>query len=190
MRFHPDNSETGDLEKFLSMKRAYSVLSNPERRAEYDAERDKNCDAGPRPVFALKDFVTGVEAESNRRLGVLCLLYGQRQTDPDHPSVSILKLEQEMGFPREYLNFTMWYLRAKNLVYAADNADYAITATGADYVEEQAGSSDIIGKILEPGGHHATRCSTGKASNGVTENSPEHKRRLLRATLPTLPKVR
>ena len=41
-------------------------------------------------IFELKDFVTGLEAEANRRLGVLSLLYNQRRMDPDHPGVSLL----------------------------------------------------------------------------------------------------
>src|SRR5579872_1737633 len=88
LRFHPDNPETGDLERFLDLKRAYAVLSDPQRRAEYDAILVKDRDDGPSPIFVLKDFVTGVEAESNRRLGVLCLLYRKRQTNPDAPGVS------------------------------------------------------------------------------------------------------
>ena len=88
------------------MKRAYGVLSDAEQRTECDSTLEMNREAGPRPIFALKDFVTGVEAESNRRLGVLSLLYNQRQTDPEHPGVSLLDLEREMGFPREYLSFT------------------------------------------------------------------------------------
>jgi hypothetical protein len=122
-RFHPDNPETGDVEQFLRLKQAYNVLSDAERRREYDAALEGKQDDGPKPVFQLKDFVTGVEAEANRRLGVLCILYTKRQTDPDHPAVSLLDLERDMGFPREYLAFTMWYLRAKEFVTAADNSD-------------------------------------------------------------------
>ena len=83
-RFHPDNPKTGDVEKFLLLNAAYEVLSDPERRSEYDARRQKQ-EAEPLPVFELKDFVTGVEAEANRRLGVLSLLYNQRRQDPEHP---------------------------------------------------------------------------------------------------------
>ena len=36
------------------------------------------ANAGPRQIFALKDFVSGVEAEANRRLGVLFLLCNHR----------------------------------------------------------------------------------------------------------------
>ncbi len=150
MRFHPDNPETGDVEQFLRMKRAYAVLSDPERRQEYDAMLASTRGTGPQPIFELKDFVTGIEAESNRRLGVLCLLYRNRQTNPDKPGISLLDLEIEMGFPREYLNFTMWYLRSKDFVTVADNSDYALTAGGADFVEKKAVRHEIVGRLLNP----------------------------------------
>jgi len=149
-RFHPDNPKTGDVAKFLLLKSAYEVLSDPARRSDYDARRQKQHD-GPLPIFELKDFVTGVEAEANRRLGVLSLLYNQRRQDPEHPAVSLLFLEHRMAFPREYLSFTMWYLRAKGLVTAADNADYVITATGMDYVEANIGKSEILSQLIFAG---------------------------------------
>jgi curved DNA-binding protein CbpA len=149
-RFHPDNPETGDVERFLEMKRAYAVLSDPERRAEYDSQLETNRGDGPRPIFGLKDFVTGIEAEGNRRLGVCCLLYRRRQTNPDAPGVSLLDLEREMGFPREYLSFTMWYLRAKDFVTVADNSDYALTAAGAEFVESKAVRHEIVARLLSP----------------------------------------
>ena len=82
---------------------------------------------------------------------MLSLLYNQRQTDPEHPAVSLLDLERDMGFPREYLNFTTWYLRAKEFVAAADNSDYVITASGADFVKQQAARNDVMGNLLNPG---------------------------------------
>ena len=36
-RYHPDNHETGDPEKFRLLNEAYKTLSNPEHRARYDA---------------------------------------------------------------------------------------------------------------------------------------------------------
>lgn len=150
LRFHPDNPETGNVEEFLRLKQAYAVLSEPAARAEYNAMLESQ-DTGPMPIFELKDFVTGVEAESNRRLGVLSLLYNQRRTDPDHPGVSLLDLEKLMGFPREYLSFTMWYLRAKDLATAGDNSDYALTATGVDFVELNANENEIMTKLIKPG---------------------------------------
>jgi hypothetical protein len=175
-RFHPDNPETGDPEEFLRLKKAYDVLSDPGRRAEYDGIRDVR-EAEPMPIFELKDFVTGVEAESNRRLGVLSLLYNQRRIDPDHPAVSLLDLETRMGFPREYLSFTMWYLRAKEFVMAADNADYALTAAGVDHVECNAAQSEILAKLLKPGSPYSQPAS--KTANGKPESSNRLAQRFL-----------
>src|SRR5258708_1734609 len=39
-RFHPDNRETGDADHFLLIQEAYKILSDPERRAHYDAETE------------------------------------------------------------------------------------------------------------------------------------------------------
>jgi Mn-dependent DtxR family transcriptional regulator len=58
-----------------------------------------------------------------------------------------------MAFPREYLNFTMWFLRAKGYVTAADNADYTISASGAEFVEANVDKSEVLAQLLFP--HHA-----------------------------------
>ena len=39
MRYHPDNLETGNSEMFLRLSEAYQVLSDPIKRASYDARR-------------------------------------------------------------------------------------------------------------------------------------------------------
>ena len=159
-RFHPDNPETGDVEEFIRLKAAYAVLSDPERRAEYDQLRESK-DSGPMPIFELKDFVTGVEAEANRRLGVLSLLYNQRRADSEHPGISLLDLEKRMAFPREYLSFTMWYLRSKNFVVVGDSSDYALTADGADFVEANAPRSEILSRLLQPGARQQQNPAAG-----------------------------
>ncbi len=38
-RFHPDNPDSGDADTFNQLKTAYDVLSDEDRRAEYDASR-------------------------------------------------------------------------------------------------------------------------------------------------------
>ncbi|HPU71842.1 MAG TPA: DnaJ domain-containing protein, partial [Bryobacteraceae bacterium] len=77
-RYHPDNPETGDIDKFVLLKQAYDVLSDPERRAEYDKEWLQH-NTQPMPIFEMKEFVVGIDAEMNRRLGALCLLYNRRR---------------------------------------------------------------------------------------------------------------
>jgi hypothetical protein len=147
-RFHPDNPRTGNVERFLLMKRAYHVLSDPERRAAYDALYCE-VERKPLPIFEMREFIDGVEGEKNRRLGVLSLLYHHRRINVSKPGVSLLELEQRMALPREYLAFTLWYLRARGLVSFEDNSDYAVTADGVDYAEGQLRTNTLVRQLLE-----------------------------------------
>src|SRR5260370_478315 len=64
-RYHPDNKETGDNEKFLLLTKAYAVLSDAARRASYE-NLHRNQRAQPLPVFGLKEFAEGLEGEVHR----------------------------------------------------------------------------------------------------------------------------
>lgn len=150
-RYHPDNPESGDKEKFLLLSEAYRILSDPSRRNQYDAMRGEEKHR-PLPLFQARAFVDDREGESNRRLGVLCLLYTQRRRDTEHPSVSLLELEEMMGIPREHLEFTMWYLKQKKYVEMSDGADCKLTVDGVDFVEEHSPAQSILMKLLQPAG--------------------------------------
>ncbi len=146
-RFHPDNPQTGDSERFLLLNDAYEVLSDAEKRALYDAAR-RVGECQPLPAFELKEFVDGIEGEQNRRLGILCLLYNRRRSDMEHPGLSLLDLERLMSFPREYIAFAVWYLRDRGFVQMGDNSDYVLTATGADHVETNSPRNAVFHKLL------------------------------------------
>ena len=66
-RFHPDNPETGDAETFLRIAEAHRVLSDPQKRLKYDAERIA-VRASPRFQFRSAEFFSGVLGEQNRRM--------------------------------------------------------------------------------------------------------------------------
>jgi DnaJ domain len=155
-RFHPDNAESGDPEKFLLLSEAYAALSDPGQRAQYDGLR---VDEKPRPLPLFQDraFVDGKDGEANRRLGVLCLLYGHRRRDPYSPCLSLLDLEALMAYPREYLEFTLWYLRDKGYIARTDCSDFAITASGVDFVEEHSPKNVMLQRLLQIGPSRQTR---------------------------------
>ncbi len=148
-RYHPDNPHTGNMEMFVKLREAFEVLSHRERRAEYD-EQLQSRHSKPLPVFELKDFIVGIEAEGNRRLGVLCLLYNRRRSQPDKPSLSVLELEALTGLPREHLEFTIWYLKDKNFLRRDDTtSDFTISSEGVDWVESKTTSSRIVYRLLK-----------------------------------------
>ena len=148
-RFHPDNSKTGDLERFLLLRQAYQVLSDPARRQQYD-EATAAADSEPLEIFELQEFIDGTEGEINRRLGVLSILYRRRRRNDGSPTMSLLDLEKRMSLPREYLDFTLWYLRVKGYVKAEDNSDYALTASGVDYLESISPHNKIARELMWP----------------------------------------
>ena len=146
-RLHPDNATTGDAQKFFLLRQAYDVLSDPERRAKYDATRINGVSQPP-PFSTRTDFMDNMEGELNRRLAVLAVLYFQRRSNPYNPEVSLLDIERRMGFPRDYLEFTAWYLRNKGYITRADNSDFTLTAEGVDFVETQRVHIPVLDKLL------------------------------------------
>ena len=155
-RYHPDNQETGDLDMFLALKKAYETLSNPQLKTEYDSHYERR-NTEPIELFELKEFTVGVDGEANRRMGILCLLYNRRRSNPEDPGLSLLEFESMMSIPREHLMFTMWYLRERECVRQDENSDFVITGTGVDYVEANLPSNKLLYKLLKSAESGAAR---------------------------------
>jgi curved DNA-binding protein CbpA len=133
-RFHPDNKESGNDARFRELTEAYQVLSDPERRAQYDAIHQQVY----RERWKVVEGSNGdadVRSEQIVRLTLLELLYTRRRTEPRQPGLSILDVEALIGRPREHLEFTVWYLAQKRFVQRGDDSSLTITADGVDYLE-------------------------------------------------------
>ena len=147
LRYHPDNQQTGDAERFRVLSEAYQILRDPAKRKEYDRQFEMNP-AGPLPIFLGKEFTEGIDAEAKIRVGVLCLLYSKRRANPDYAALSLLDMENIMSFPRERLLFALWYLRAKRYVLQDDRSSFIISAEGVDFLEAQLPTNQILYKIF------------------------------------------
>lgn len=147
-RYHPDNPETGDVNRFLLLNQAYETLLDKKLRASYDSiyEQQKTQPIG---LFENKEFSIGVDGEANRRMGVLCLLYSRRRSNPDDPGLSLLEFETMMSMAREHLMFTMWYLKEHGYARQDEASDYVITGGGVDYVEEHLPDNKIMYRMLK-----------------------------------------
>jgi curved DNA-binding protein len=146
-RYHPDNQQTGDAERFRMLTDAYQLLKDPVKRKEYDRQFEVNP-AGPLPIFLGKEFTDGIDSEAKIRIGVLCLLYSKRRANPDYAALSLLDMENIMAFPRERLLFALWYLRAKRYVLQDDRSSFIIAAEGVDFLESQLPTNQILYKIF------------------------------------------
>jgi len=149
-RFHPDNPQSGDAEMFSTLTAAYEVLSNPASRAAYDLDCARGS-AQKVPMSCSIDFMDNMEGETNRRLAVLAVLYFRRRENPTGPEMSLCEIETRMGFPRDYLDFTTWYLQKKGYISRADNSDFTLTVQGVDYVETQRVNIPVLNKLLTNG---------------------------------------
>jgi curved DNA-binding protein len=139
-KFHPDNQQTGDAERFRKLHEAYLVLNDPEQRAKYDAGHEGIRKERWRFAATGAPGDNDFDLEQQMRCVVLEILYTRRRTEPGKPAMSNLDLSELTGQPREHLEFTFWYLAQRKLVTRDDQSNLTITAEGVDYLEQQAGT--------------------------------------------------
>jgi curved DNA-binding protein CbpA len=147
-RYHPDNRETGNEARFREIPEAYQILSNPEKRAQYDATNQNRRRDRWRLVSEGATSENNFELEQAARLTVLEALYTKRRIEPQNPGIYLRELERMVGRPREHLEFTIWYLNQKKLISPDDSRMY-LTADGAEYLEESY-HTNLQRKRLQP----------------------------------------
>jgi curved DNA-binding protein CbpA len=132
-RYHPDNTSSGDEDRFREVREAFEVLSDPERRARFDIRYDDQNGSRWR-IFAQDEALNDHQRDQRIFHGVLSLLYAARRRNPQAGGLGAMHLEETLGVPREHLEFPMWYLRKRGLVETLDSGIYAITIEGIDWL--------------------------------------------------------
>ena len=134
-RYHPDNSHTGNSEKFNIITSAYKVLSDAEKRAAFDARHE---DVRRQSLKTLSNVSLSEGFENNQQIrdAILSILHTDRRQNPSDSGVGSWRLEKLLGWPEKMLEFHIWYLKEKGWIQRIDNGGYAITARGVDVVEE------------------------------------------------------
>jgi len=135
-RFHPDNKDTGNADRFRALHDAYSVLSVPEKRAQYDVHHQALRQERWRFVASSAGADNDLEIEQQLRCTILEILYSRRRAEPGNPAFSPYELSQMTGRPREHMEFTVWYLIQRKLVTRDDQSGLTITVDGVDFIEQ------------------------------------------------------
>jgi hypothetical protein len=159
-RFHPDNTESGDPERFKLVMESFRVLSQPMLRAKYDAEYEQARETRWR-IFDQETSANDTAADRRIRVAALSLLYSARRNDPDRPGIGVLELERLLGCPEEHMKFHLWYLKENGWIQRTESGAFAITATGVDRVLDLGGPAKNGVPLLEAGEH---------AGNGAQRN--------------------
>ena len=134
LRYHPDNPNTGDPDRFSELMEAHDTLKDPAKRAQYDIQH-KNHSASR---WQLAEEVSlGTERDVVVQDKLLSILYVKRRQDMKEPGISEYELESLSGCPREHLQFHIWYLKAKGWIERLENGMLAITVEGVDHANSK-----------------------------------------------------
>lgn len=133
-RYHPDNPQTGDSDKFNLLVKAHTILSDAEKRAAYDVHYQTSRE---QQWQLVRDAASsdGFEDDYTIREKLLSLLYVQRRRDMESPGLGNFELEQLLHCPREMMEFHIWYLKEKGWIMRTEMGLLSITADGVDQVE-------------------------------------------------------
>lgn len=147
-RYHPDNPESGNEERFREVHDAYEILTDPARRAGYDVLYDKHKSMQWQ-VFD-QSAAPGGHAEDQRIFsGILSLLYAARRKDPEYGGVGALDLERKLGVPREHLEFPIWYLKKSGWAETLQSGQLAITVAGINELVTRETTSPVHRMLTE-----------------------------------------
>jgi curved DNA-binding protein CbpA len=130
-RYHPDNQQSGDSDKFHVVHEAFEVLSDPERRAAYDVKYDAEQDVQWK-IFDQKSAEDGREEDRRILHGILSVLYVERRRNPESGGLGAITLERALAVPEAHLRFPIWYMKQQGWLEMLDNGLLAITVNGID----------------------------------------------------------
>ena len=135
-RYHPDNQETGNLERFAEVREAFEVLSNSDRRAAYDVKHDE-MQAIQWKVFNQESAEEGRGEDRRIIHAILSILYVERRRDPLRGGLGMVFIERTLGVPEEHLKFPLWYMKQHGWIETLDTGQVAITIEGIDRLADK-----------------------------------------------------
>jgi hypothetical protein len=162
-RYGKKNGEQADAAKYELVKEAYRTLADPKRRELYDTLRreqaaepeesteSNSLEALSRAVVPAKakgqrssadsiqvqQSVTAADVEVQKRLrqGVMSALYDIVVTRPRNPELGRAEIARAVGVSIDETEFTIWFLRERELLRTTNQGLYAISAKGVEWVE-------------------------------------------------------
>lgn len=154
--FHPDHTETADLDRFNDVIMAYRVLRDPDKRAAYDREHRLRYPGQHQAAnaHAAAQVENTALSDADVHEKILFHLYRRRREHAAQAGVGAFRLQELAACSDEHFEFHAWYLRAKNLIEITEDGLYAITIDGIDHVIATSRTSEaqkLLGGVREKG---------------------------------------
>lgn len=162
-RYGKKNGEQADSAKYELVKEAYRTLADPKRRELYDSLRREQASSseGPEETDSLEALsravvparpkgqrisgdsiqieqsvtLADVEVQKRLRQGVMSALYDIVVTRPRNPELGRAEIARAIGVSIDETEFTIWFLRERELLRTTNQGLYAISAKGVEWVE-------------------------------------------------------
>lgn len=157
--YHPDNAESGNQDLFRVVSEAFRTLSDPGKRAAYDAQVGTKPPPPPgpgQPGFGSPGATGGLGQglhqvpktgisynEVELRLAVLQVLLTARKKRTQTGGASAKVLMDVLNVEMAEMEFVLWYLREKGLI-ARNEAIFQITVPGVDYLVDSLSKTQVI----------------------------------------------
>ena len=145
-RYHPDNQDTGDRDRFDLIAEAYGTLRDPVKRAQYDSQHNDHSDLSRKLAQETSDSKGNGDVDIQTKL--MSILYAKRRQNIRDPGVGNQELECLLGYPAEHLEFHLWYLKEKSWIGKTESGTLAITVEGVDRVNSEHHHRKTSNKLL------------------------------------------
>jgi curved DNA-binding protein len=133
--YHPDHSDTADVDRFQELTRGYKVLKDVAKRADYDklhAQQKTKDTPAPRDDIVIDGATAVQDAEVHEQ--ILLTLYKQRRENAREPGMMPYYVQREVVCSDESFEFHTWYLKSKGYIEITQQSELAITIEGVDHV--------------------------------------------------------
>jgi curved DNA-binding protein CbpA len=128
-KHHPDAG--GDKATFNRLVQAFDTLRNPDTRAAYDQELNRETQEISRLVENSKQ--AGPDAALRHEL--LCLFYARRREQGSSPALGEIAIQKTLNLEEHVIEFHLWYFKEKGWIARWESGGYTITAEGVDQID-------------------------------------------------------
>jgi curved DNA-binding protein CbpA len=147
-RYHPDNPQTGDRNRFDVVLEAHNTLRDPVKRAQYDIQYKINSGILSKLTEDASDSKS-IDRDAGVQNRLLSILYVKRRQNVRDPGLGDVELERLLDSPSELLEFHIWFLKEKGWIERTEDGRLAITAEGVDHVNTKRQSKPNPTRLIE-----------------------------------------